>query len=59
VAPETQVQVAQPIPIVLTYLTAQVSDQGLTFLKDVYGWDQPGAAQLALATMQASRVPRD
>ena len=57
--PETQVQIAQPIPIISTYLTAQVTDQGLTFLKDVYGWDQPGAAQMALATMQASRVPRD
>ncbi len=57
--PETQVQIAQPVPIVLTYLTAQVSNQGLTFLKDVYGWDQPGAAQVAMATMQASRVPRD
>jgi len=57
--PETQVQIAQPIPIISTYLTAQVTDQGLTFIKDVYGWDQPGAAQMALATMQASRVPRD
>lgn len=57
--PETQVQVAQPVPIVLTYLTAQVTDQGLTFLRDVYGWDQPGAAQMAMAAMQASRVPRD
>lgn len=57
--PETQVQVAQPVPIILTYLTAQVTDQGLTFLRDVYGWDQPGAAQVAMAAMQASRVPRD
>jgi len=57
--PETQVQIAQPVPIVLTYLTAQVSDQGLTFIRDVYGWDQPGAAQIAMAAMQASRVPRD
>jgi len=57
--PETQVQVAQPVPVVLTYLTAQVTDQGLTFLRDVYGWDQPGAAQMAMAAMQASRVPRD
>jgi len=57
--PETQVQIAQPIPIVLTYLTAHPTDQGLTFIKDVYGWDQPGAAQVAMAAMQASRVPRD
>ena len=57
--PETQVQIARPVPIILTYLTAHPSDRGLTFIKDVYGWDQPGAAEVALAEMQASRVPRD
>jgi murein L,D-transpeptidase YcbB/YkuD len=57
--PEIQVQIPKPIPIIVTYLTAQPSDQGLTFVRDYYGWDQPGAAQLALATMQASRIPRD
>ena len=58
--PEIQVQVPQPVPIFVTYITAQpTSGQGLTYVKDIYGWDQPGAAQTALAAMQASRVPRD
>ena len=57
--PEIQVQVPRPVPIVVTYLTAQPTDQGLTFTKDIYGWDRPGAAQMALAEMIASRVPRN
>jgi murein L,D-transpeptidase YcbB/YkuD len=57
--PEIQVQVPQPVPIYLTYITAQPSAEGLTFLKDEYGWDHPGAAQMAAAAMAASRVPRD
>lgn len=57
--PEIQVQVSQPVPIVLTYLTAQPSPTGLTYLKDPYGWDRPGAAQMAATQMAASRVPRD
>ena len=47
--PEIQVQVPRPVPIVLTYLTAHVTDKGLTFSKDVYG----------LSQMVASRVPRN
>jgi murein L,D-transpeptidase YcbB/YkuD len=57
--PEIQVQLQQPVPIYVTYITAQPTSQGLTFAKDVYGWDQPGAAQMAAAEMAASRVPRD
>lgn len=58
--PEIQVQLQQPVPIYVTYITAQPTpQQGLAYLKDVYGWDQPGAAELALAAMQASKVPRD
>jgi len=57
--PEIQAQVPQPVPIILTYLTAQPTSAGLTYLKDPYGWDKPGAAQMAAAQMVASRVPRD
>ena len=57
--PEIQIQVPRPVPVYVTYITAQPSDKGLTFTKDVYGWDKPGAAQLALNNMIASRVPRD
>ena len=48
--PEAAVQVPQPVPIYLTYLTARTGEQGLTFGTDVYGWDKPGAAaQVAAA----------
>jgi len=57
--PEIQAQLQQPVPIYVTYITAQPTAQGLTFSKDVYGWDKPGAAQMAAAEMAASRVPRD
>lgn len=57
--PEIQVQVQQPVPIVLTYLTAQPTATGLTYIKDVYGWDKPGAAEMAAVQMASSRVPRN
>jgi murein L,D-transpeptidase YcbB/YkuD len=42
--PEIQVQIPRPVPIYITYITAQPTGTGqLTFLKDEYGWDQPGA----------------
>jgi murein L,D-transpeptidase YcbB/YkuD len=45
--PETRVQLPVGVPIVLTYLTAQVRDGKLTYLPDIYGWDKPGAQQVA------------
>lgn len=45
--PEIQVQVQQGVPIYLTYLTAQPTDKGLVFLKDVYDWDRHPSAALA------------
>lgn len=50
--PEVAVQLPQGIPIVLTYLTAQVSDGKLSYLNDFYGWDTAGAPQLATASSQ-------
>lgn len=41
--PEMPVQMPQGVPIFLTYITAQPSGGQLTFVKDVYGWDKPGA----------------
>ncbi len=41
--PEIPVQMPSGVPIFLTYITAQPSGGQLTFLKDVYGWDRPGA----------------
>ena len=45
--PELRVQLPQPVPIILTYLTAQLKDGKLTYLNDVYGWDTGGAPRFA------------
>jgi len=45
--PEMQVQVTDAVPIILTYLTAQVNDGKVTYLPDIYGWDQPKGSQVA------------
>ncbi|HZB68823.1 MAG TPA: L,D-transpeptidase family protein [Sphingomicrobium sp.] len=39
--PEIRVQIPQGVPVYLTYLTAQPSTAGVTYLSDVYGWDRP------------------
>lgn len=47
--PETHVQLAQGMPVYITYLTAQVNDAHLSFSPDVYGLDgnaNPGLASL-------------
>ena len=38
--PETRVQLPRGTPIFLTYITAQVRDGKITYLPDLYGWDQ-------------------
>ena len=38
--PELRVQLPQPTPIYLTYITAQVRDGKLAYLPDIYGWDR-------------------
>jgi len=38
--PETRVQLPRPTPIYLTYITAQVRDGKISYLPDLYGWDQ-------------------
>jgi murein L,D-transpeptidase YcbB/YkuD len=44
---EQRLLLPQAVPIYLTYLTAQPSTAGVSYLADVYGWDQPGAQQVA------------
>jgi murein L,D-transpeptidase YcbB/YkuD len=42
--PEIPVQMPRGVPIFLTYITAQPSPDGqITWSRDVYGWDKPGA----------------
>jgi L,D-transpeptidase YcbB len=48
--PELPVQLPKGVPIVLTYLTAQVADGKLTYLNDFYGWDTAGAPSLAASS---------
>lgn len=45
--PEDNVQLAQGVPIILTYLTAQVQDGKVTYLPDLYGWDEAATKQVA------------
>lgn len=45
--PEMRVQLPAGVPIVLTYLTAQVRDGKLTYLPDFYGWDKASTQQVA------------
>lgn len=45
--PEVRVQLQQGMPIVLTYLTAQVRDGKLVYLNDFYGWDKAPPTQFA------------
>lgn len=40
-------QLTRGVPVYVVYLTAQPKDGQLTFVKDVYGWDPAGTAQIA------------
>ena len=45
---EVRVQLPAGVPVYLTYLTAQPTETGLTYLKDVYDWDHPSTQQVAV-----------
>ena len=45
--PEDNVQLSQGVPIVLTYLTAEVQDGKVVYLPDFYGWDKLASPQVA------------
>jgi murein L,D-transpeptidase YcbB/YkuD len=44
---EIRVQLPRSTPIFLTYITAQVKEGKLTYLRDVYGWDSAPPTQFA------------
>lgn len=46
-APEQNVQLPTPVPIYLTYVTAQASDGRLSFVDDAYGRDAQRISQVA------------
>jgi murein L,D-transpeptidase YcbB/YkuD len=45
--PEDNVSLPQGVPIVLTYLTAEVRDGKIVYLPDLYGWDKNGSPEVA------------
>jgi L,D-transpeptidase YcbB len=51
IAPSSDAEIRQPlpqgVPVYLTYLTAQPSTAGVTYLSDVYGWDRPSGQLVA------------
>lgn len=47
---EVKVQLPAGVPVYLTYITAQPTEDGLTYLKDVYDWDHPTSPQQVAAT---------
>jgi murein L,D-transpeptidase YcbB/YkuD len=51
---EVRVKLPAGVPVYLTYLTAQPTTEGLTYLKDVYDWDHPTLQQ---STASATGVP--
>ena len=48
--PETAVKLPKGVPIILTYLTAHVTDGKLAYLPDIYGWDTGGAPQVVASS---------
>ena len=47
-APEQNVQLPTPVPIYVTYLTAQAHDGQLSFIDDIYGRDEQAMRVAAL-----------
>ena len=44
---EIRVQLPRSTPIYLTYITAQVKDGKLSYMRDIYGWDSAAPTQFA------------
>ena len=44
---EIRIPLPQGVPVYLTYITAQPSSAGVSYLADVYGWDRPAGQQVA------------
>ena len=45
--PELHIQLQQPMPLYVTYLTAQPGNGKVTYTADFYGWDRSAASQVA------------
>ena len=55
---EIRIPLPQGVPVYLTYLTAQPSSAGVSYLADVYGWDQPAGQQVASGNGQPVAVTK-
>lgn len=49
---EIRIPLPQGVPVYLTYITAQPSSAGVSYLADVYGWDRPAGQQVASGNAQ-------
>lgn len=54
-APEQRVDLPEPVPVYITYLTAAPSEQGIVFREDVYGRDADLSPRLAYDSDLAAR----
>lgn len=53
---EQRVDLPEPVPVYITYLTASPSPNGIAFLPDVYGRDAPGVGPPARRAAQVARA---
>ena len=51
--PELPVKLDRPVPVYVTYLTAEPSGSTITFFDDVYGWDAQRLARDAPRRVEA------
>lgn len=54
-APEQNVDLPEPVPVYITYLTARPDNGGITFQNDIYGRDRQLLARVGGASMAARR----
>ena len=53
---ETQVNLAQPVPVYMTYLTVAASPTGVTFRSDPYSYDEQAAQRLFAGPQQMASL---
>ncbi|MEO7365135.1 MAG: L,D-transpeptidase family protein [Sphingomicrobium sp.] len=53
---EIRIALPQGVPVYLTYITAEPSSAGISYLADVYGWDKPSSQLAASSVQQVSAV---
>lgn len=54
-APDIEVPLDRPVPVYVTYLTAEPNGASISFFDDVYGWDAERLAQIGSSGRVAAR----